>query len=95
MRANYRSSWEIPRTQDVRETDVFSHVSQSEELIINEGSWVNSPQNRWNDGRSECLPYVLSQSMPQNMPVEQWLTNHVSWLEDDEDVLVRVVPFTD
>lgn len=58
----------------------------------NDASWLDSTHNHWNDGREDCLPYVLSQSMP----VQRWLNDTPSWVEDEDDnVLVSFPPNSD
>lgn len=54
-------------------------------LVENEAAWLSSPLNKWNDGRSECLPYVLSRSMPMR---EVYSDERSSISEEDEDILV-------
>jgi hypothetical protein len=69
-----------------RESSVdFRRPSDLTTLVENEAAWLSSPLNKWNDGRSECLPYVLSKSMP----VGEVYSDDRSFIsEEDEDILV-------
>lgn len=58
-------------------------------LFHNEAARLSSPLNLWNQRDSQCLPHILSQSMPgEQRRVASWINDQDSCSSDEDDALV-------
>lgn len=60
-------------------------------LFREEGAWLSSPLNKWNNLKAECLPQLLAENMPVEHDIEGWLSDTSSICGDDSYVSAAIL----